>query len=434
MTTEVATEPWSRRALRAIPGGVPGFHRLFGEGAPVFLVRGEGAEVIDTDGRRYLDFVLGKGPMILGHGNEAVTEAVVRVIRDSPMLGLTSPVAIEAAEILLEDFPARWRIRFHKSGSEACAGAVRMARAKTGRMMVVSSGYHGWHDWCSPDAPGAAPTGGFADFGYDLARLEALLDDNRGRVAAVIVEPQPGFLASSFYAAAMRAAHAAGALFILDEVKSAYRAPTQLIASALDPAPDLVVLGKAISNGFCVSCVAGPEDLMSLSDRLHVGTTYDFETGALAAIRATVPILRALDVAATLCARAEGVAATLNQVLERRDAPARAFATGAGFRIGFLDPDLEAAFYEGVWKRGVLLYPFDNQFLSIAHDAPVLARLAEVVDETLAAAPGWSDAGWRDAADRHLHQFPNRKGFLFGAPGPGGTIHRASTPQPEHQT
>jgi glutamate-1-semialdehyde 2,1-aminomutase len=426
VTAYVSSQTWLERARRSIPGGVPGFHRLFPATEPLFVDRGRGAWVYDTDGRAYLDFVLGKGPVILGHAHEAVTASVIRAIQDSPSLGLTSPVAIEAAETLLAFFPAGHQVRFHKSGSEACAAAVRMARAHTGRRTIVSSGYHGWHDWCSPGAPGSQGDA-FADFHYDLARLASLLERHGNDVAAVIVEPQPGFLVPAFYAKASDAARSAGALFILDEVKSAFRVPTFIVASALASPPDLVIAGKAMANGFCVSCVVGPSDLMALSDSLHVSTTFDFETGPLAAIRATVPLLGDGEVPAVLCARAETLAAQLNEVFEARDVAARAFPTGAGFRIGFLCPDQEAAFYAGIWREGMLLYPFDNQFLSLAHGAEEFQRLNDATEVTLAAiGPARERLGWRDAAGRLLNGFPNRKGFLSNAPGPDGTARCVS--------
>ena len=424
-----SSEQLFKRACQSLPGGVPGFHRLFSSANPLFMVRGRGAWLYDADDRAFLDFVLGKGPVILGHGHEVVTEAVIRAIRDAPMLGLMSPLAVEAAETLLELFPAGSRLRFHKSGSEGCAAAVRMARAHTGRAKIVSSGYHGWHDWCSPNAPGARGEGDFHEFAYDLCRLATLLKQHGDEVAAVIVEPQPGFLELGFYTTAADLARRAGALFILDEVKSGCRVPAFTVASSLPSAPDLVILSKAISNGFCVSCTVGPESLMTLSDRLHVGGTFDFESGPLAAIAPTIRLLRDGNVPAVLCARAAALAKHLNSVFQSRDTGARAFATGAGFRIGFLCPQQEAAFYENIWQRGILLYPFDNQFLSSAHADQDLEHLVEIVDQTLCALATTPQSSWSDAAGLLLNGFPNRKGFLAQAPGPEGIPVRAHVPE-----
>ena len=417
---------WLERARRAIPGGAPGFHRLFPDDRPVFATRGEGAWLYDTDERPYLDFVLGKGPIILGHGHPVVTEAVVEAIRRSPMLGLTSPVAIDAAEVLLEDFTPGHRLRFHKSGSEACAAAVRIARARSGRPIVLSCGYHGWHDWCSPEAPGVPAATGFVDFRYDLDRLSDLLLAHRDLVAAIIVEPQPGYLAPGFYADVAAMAESDGAMFILDEVKSGFRVTGGLVANSLPAQPDLVVLGKAISNGFCVSCVVGEADLMAMAERLHVATTYDFETGPLAAIVATVGELRCGKVATLLSERAEKLAIRLNAVFDAHDTAAQAFATGAGFRFGFLDPEVEAAFYRAAWENGILLYPFDNQFLSLAHDTRELTHFVETADTVLSTIGGTGDFRRADAIDRPLHAFPNRKGFLVGAQGPAGRSDNTS--------
>lgn len=434
MSQEGSGEALLGRARRAIPGGIPGFHQIFPEADPIFVTHGSGAILYDTSGRDYLDLVLGKGPVILGHADPEVTRAVCDAQSKSSMLGLMSPVAVEAAELLLQDFPADWRIRFHKSGSEACAAAVRMARAETGRPIILSCGYHGWHDWCSPSAPGVVESACFFDFGYDLVRLEGLLSEYGDLVAAVIVEPQPGFLSQHFYEIAATMARRAGALFLLDEVKSAFRVPGNYVAMTISEMPDLVMLGKAIANGSCVSCTAGPQALMALSDQLHVGTTFDYECAPLAAICATVPRLREQSIASLLCQRAQELVARLNDLLQTTGFPARAFATGAGWRMGFADPSQERQFYQAMWKRRVLLYPFDNQFLATSHGDDEIHRLIDAFAASLAeCALAGSPFGWRDVERRNLNEFPSRKGFLASAPGPTGyaakDLHNLSEPE-----
>ena len=138
------------KAERLIPSCSQTFSKSptqFVQGAsPVFLARGQGSHVWDVDGNEYIDYAMALGPVILGHHEPAVTEAVKRQLQDGIVFSLPHPLEVEVAELLTTIIPCAEMVRFGKNGSDATAGAVRVARAVTGRDVIASAGYHGWHD------------------------------------------------------------------------------------------------------------------------------------------------------------------------------------------------------------------------------------------------------------------------------------------------
>ena len=211
------------RARRVVPGASQTLSKapsMFVEGAyPVFLERGRGCRVWDVDGHEYVDYVLGLASITLGYAYPSVSEAVARQLERGSIFSLPHPLEVEVAERLKQVIPCAEMARFLKTGSEANAAAVRVARAATGRDVLAIGGYHGWHDWYAVTTP--RPKGIPKDlaklvvpFTYnDLASLEAALDEHRGRVAAVIMEPvlldepAPGFLAGDRKSTRLNSSH-----------------------------------------------------------------------------------------------------------------------------------------------------------------------------------------------------------------------------------
>ena len=412
------------RAARVIPGGVLGFHKLMApELFPAFAARGAGAYVEDLEGQRYVDYILGKGPVILGHGHPAVDAAVRAQLAAGNMLGLSIAAQVTVAEALLTWFPHAERVRFHKTGSDACSAAVRLARVSTGRPWILSSGYHGWHDWCSRGERGVPSDAVYCeDFHYDLDELERQLARHAGATAAIFVEPQPSYLAPGFYRELVALARAHGCLVMFDEVKTGLRVVGGSVQHQLDLAADLTVVSKALANGFCLSAVLGRADHLELSERTHISTTYDVEAIPYAAAAATLGELARPGTLERLHASGMAVVDGLNQRFAALDIPARAFGPGAMFRIGFAEPARELAFYSRLAREGVQLYPHDNHFLSTAHDQTTLERTLAAAERALdasrdAAPPALHHA---DIADRTIAQFPSRKGFLHNAKSPNG--------------
>ena len=301
--TEPRTYPRSldllARARRVVPGASQTLSKgpaMFVEGAyPVYLQRGSGCRVWDVDGHEYVDYILGLASITLGYAYPAVTEAVARQLAEGSIFSLPHPLEVEISERLAALIPCAEMVRFVKTGSEADAAAVRIARAATGREIVLFAGYHGWHEWhaiTTPRSKGIPKDMGrfVAPFAYnDLDSLERALEEHRGRVAAVIMEPvlldepRPGFLAG-----VKAAAHRHGALLIFDEIVSGFRWAVGGAQEHFGVVPDLATFGKGMANGLPLAAVVGRRDLMAEFDEIFVSSTFGGDTLALAACRATL--------------------------------------------------------------------------------------------------------------------------------------------------
>jgi glutamate-1-semialdehyde 2,1-aminomutase len=349
----------SRAALadagRHLPGGVGSDFRL----GPTALVidRGQGPFVWDIDGNRYIDYLCGAGPIILGHDHPVVVEAAIAQVRRGVQTGGENRNEHEAASLAASIIPCAEQVRFTNTGSEAVGLALRLVRAATGRDVIVKfqGHYHGWYDpmfIAGPgrglDEPGSAgldpavtastrvvPNG-------DLEALAAALTP--GDVAAVIVEPYwRGYRwhAESFLSGALSLAHAAGSLVIFDEVLSGFRVAPGGAQTVLGITPDLSTLAKAVANGFPVGGVAEPRSLMSLMGGgpvVHPGT-YNGNPLSMAAAVATLRELRTGEPHARIEDQGRRLMAGLADVVRVRFPGARTEGVPASFRLFLGGPD-----------------------------------------------------------------------------------------------
>ncbi|HEY1725824.1 MAG TPA: glutamate-1-semialdehyde 2,1-aminomutase [Steroidobacteraceae bacterium] len=277
-----------QRAVRVSPGGVHSPVRAFRGvgGTPRFMTGGSGALLRDVDGRDYVDYCMAFGPLILGHADPGVRQAAETALARGWSLGTAEPYSLELAELITGQLPWVESIRFVNSGTEAVMSALRVARAATGRSAILKFDgcYHGHADPMllrsgsglaeapQPDSAGLAPDAIRHTLVAPLddeAALEALFARHGGDIAAVIIEPLPanyGLLPQrpEFLQAVARAARAAGALLILDEVISGFRIGFQGYAGLSGIHPDLVTYGKVIGGGFPVGAYGGRRALMDL--------------------------------------------------------------------------------------------------------------------------------------------------------------------------
>jgi glutamate-1-semialdehyde 2,1-aminomutase len=303
-----------RHALNRIPGGSMLLSKraemlLPGEW-PAYFDRASGCHVWDLDGKRYLDVgLMGVGTNILGYAHPKVDEAVQRVVAKGALSTLNSPEEVELADRLCDLHPWAEMARFTRSGGEACAVAVRIARAASGKDAVAFCGYHGWHDWylaanlsdeaaldghlitgLSPAGVPRALSGTSRPFAYnDLDSLEALLEV--GDVGTIIMEversvpPAPGFLEG-----VRRLATVHGAVLVFDECTSGFRQVLGGHHLTLGVEPDIAILGKTLGNGFAINAVIGRRPVMEAANRTFISSTFWTErigpTAALAALAA----------------------------------------------------------------------------------------------------------------------------------------------------
>ncbi len=300
-----------------LPGGVNSNFRMGISPTPLIFERAEGPYLYDIDGNQLIDYYLGMGPMILGHNPEPVLKAVAEQLKYGILYAGQSEIEFEAARLFCEIVPCAEMVRFNCAGSEVVQAALRVARAATGRSIIVKfeGHYHGWLDnvlWSiapTPDqfGPETSPTPIPASAGQDLpagqhtevlpwnnlALLEARL--RRGDVAAVIMEPAmcntSAIAPTQGYLEGVRdVCSETGTLLIFDEIITGFRLAPGGAQQRLGVIPDLATFGKAIANGFPVSALAGRADLMgqmATGGVLH-GGSYNALPAAMAAVVATL--------------------------------------------------------------------------------------------------------------------------------------------------
>ena len=376
-----SSQKWLARAQRVIPGG----HHLSGrvlttpDRSPMYIERGRGCRITDVDGNEYVDYLMAFGAFLLGYADPEVDAAAGRELEQGPLLSMNRPQHVLFAEALVGRFAGADMAVPMKTGSEATTAALRIARRATGRRRVARAGYHGWHDWCLPLDP-AVPAGLDAQVlefnANDPPSLEAVFARHPGEIAAVILAPEMVLPPRpEVFLALQESTHRHGALFVLDEVKTAFRTAPGSVQARLGLKPDITTLSKGLSNGWPVAAVLGRRDVMNCAAGMHLSATYHGDTAAMAAALATLRIVEERRVADHVWALGQRLIDGLNGIARDLDVPAGSY--GEPFPpMPFLRFDhphpqtndaLRTAFYEAMLERGVLLHPRHMWFISYAH-------------------------------------------------------------------
>ncbi len=353
---------------------------LFGaEPGPRRMTRSAGCRVWDDEGREYVDFGMALGAVALGYAHPAVTAAAQAAVRDGVVGTLPPVLELRLAERLLPWVPHGEAVRFLKTGAEAVAAAVRLARVVTGRARVLTAGYHGWLDWCQMTAgvPDAVRALHRPIRFNDRADLAAALAEG-APPAAIVIEPVvEGPPDPVWLQAARDATTQAGAVLIFDEIKTGIRFGPGGAAARYGVPSDLVVLGKALGNGFPIAAVVGPRTVLAAATRTWISSTLATETVALAAAEAVLEVCESTEALAQLRDAGQRFFAGA-QALARRWS---GLVTDVGgvpefsfFR--FADDACSARVAAAAAKRGVLIRRGPYNFPSAAHAPPL-------IDETL---------------------------------------------------
>jgi glutamate-1-semialdehyde 2,1-aminomutase len=420
-----------RSACSAIPAGVNSTARAPWSGwdpYPLFVDRGEGAYLYDVDGNKYIDYLLGLGPMILGHRPPKVTAAVVEQIqRRGTVFAL--PTAEEAllAHKIIRAVPSVEQVRLCNTGTEAVIYALRLARAFTGREKVIrfEGMYHGFSDavyWSKhpsieaagpddrpiavPQGPGLSKTTGEHLIilpWNDAEALRAAVAREGDAIAAILTEPvmcNTGcILPEDGYLEAMREiADSRGIVLIYDEVITGFRLGYGGAQSMYGIRPDITVFAKGLGGGFPVAALGGRRDIMSLvaNGTVSMAGTYSANGIAVAAANAALDELSAPGKFEALFARCTRLYEGLARIFDRHALPARVVGLGPVSQVWFADRPIrnyrDAARYadhalfrrwwEGMLERDVLFHPgaFENLFVSFAHSDPDIDRTLEAAD------------------------------------------------------
>ncbi|MBA2283550.1 MAG: aminotransferase class III-fold pyridoxal phosphate-dependent enzyme [Acidimicrobiia bacterium] len=289
-----------QRAEAVIPLGTQTLSKSptqFVRGAhPLYIARGRGAHLWDVDSNEWIDEPMALGPVLLGYAEPAVDDAIRAQLDDGITFTLMHPLEVEVAERIVALCPGVEAVRFAKSGSDAVTGAVRAARAHTGRERVVAVGYHGWHDWyIGTTTRNAGVPAGVQALTTTVAYgdLDALTDElARGGVAAVVLEPSGATVPSPGYLTGLvDAVRTAGAVSVFDEVITGFRLAPGGARERYGAIPDLSCYGKALGNGMPIAAVAGAWPLMREFERIFFSGTHGGEALSLAAARAVLDVI-----------------------------------------------------------------------------------------------------------------------------------------------
>ena len=421
------SEQLFEKAKQLFPGGVNSPVRAFGAvgGTPPFMDRGIGPFLFDVDQRRYVDYVLSYGPLVLGHAHPEVVAAINAAVARGTSFGAPNEPAVRLAELIQKWMPSMEMLRFVNSGTEATMTALRLARAYTGRNKIVKfeGCYHGHADFLLvqagsgvatlglPDSPGvtAANACDTLTAAYnDLAFVESLFEQSGDEIAAIIVEPVAGNMGlvaprDGFLQGLQRVCQKHGALLIFDEVMTGFRVAPGGAQQHFGVIPDLTTLGKVIGGGLPVGAYGGRADIMQMVAPL--GPMY--QAGTLSGN----PLAMVAGKATLQGLMTEGTWAQLEKAGDELDRGIRAAASRHGIpislkRIGSMSgmyfSELPPAnwtevaqtevgrfkkYFHTLLANGVFVAPspFEASFLSTAHDSEAIEITLNAIDKALEA-------------------------------------------------
>ena len=423
-----ASEELFAAACQVLPGGVNSPVRAYRSVGltPRFIQRAEGSSIYDVEGRRYIDYVCSWGPMILGHNHPVIREAVEKAVVDGLSFGAPTPREVEIAQLMVEMVPGLEMVRMVNSGTEAVMSALRLARGATGRDKLIKfeGCYHGHSDCMLVNAGSSALAGGHpssagvpegaakdtltAQFN-DLSSVQALLEANRGEVAAVIVEPVAANMgvvgpAPGFLQGLRELCDQHGTLLIFDEVITGFRLAPGGAQEYFGVKADLVTYGKIIGGGMPVGAYGGSRALME-----HVapcGPVYQAGTlsGNPVAMAAGLAQLRYLHDHPQVYTHINDMGASLAQdmgkLCEKSQVPVAINQVGSLLSPFFTptqvstfvdakgsDVGMYARYFGEMLQRGIYLAPaqFEAMFLSDAHSGEDLTATLEAFQQTLEA-------------------------------------------------
>ena len=374
---------------------------------PAYYKKANGVQVTDLDDKTYSDMsFMGIGANILGYCDPDVDKAVISAVESGSMSTLNAPEEVELAELLLEAHPWADMVRYAKTGGEALSIAVRIARACTGRDIVLVCGYHGWHDWylaanlekgdplsyvhLSGLEPKGVPTG-LADtnfiFSYnDIESFKELVDRYKGKIAAVVMEPiRNSYPENDFLNRIRKVTEENGILLIFDEVSSGFRLCCGGAHLVLGITPDIITLGKAMSNGYPMAAIVGKGSVMKAAQDTFISSTYWTERIGLVAAIATMKKYKERKVEAHLDRIGQSVKDGLLKCARKHNISIAVSGINplAHFEFKYADSLVYKTYFtQEMLKKGYLATT--SIYASYAHNMDIVEKYLEAVDEVFA--------------------------------------------------
>jgi glutamate-1-semialdehyde 2,1-aminomutase len=414
------SEDLLKRALRIIPLGTQTFSKSktqFPYGvSPYYIQRGQGSRVWDADGNEYIDFINGLSSITLGHCDPDVTEAVSRQMSEGVIFSLPHKIELEVAEKIAEMVPCAEMVRYGKNGSDATTGAIRLARAYTGREHVAVCGYHGWQDWYigSTARNKGVPLSTQRlthPFQYNnLESLKNIFNQFSGQVATVILEPMNSVIPEiGFLEGVKEITHKNGAVLVFDETITGFRYANGGAQEYFGVTPDIATFGKGLANGYPVSAVAGKADIMKLMEEIFFSFTFGGETLSLAASLATLDKMQREPVIDTLYKQGEKVLNGVEKLIDRYEMQQILSISGnpTWTFISFKDTNnysqwqIKSLFLQEVFNKGILTFGTHN--MSYSHSDDDVKCLLNVYSDVF---PLLKEAIERNTLDKYLRCKP----------------------------
>ncbi|MFM1876754.1 MAG: glutamate-semialdehyde -aminomutase [Bacteroidota bacterium] len=420
------SEQHFEKAKTLFPGGVNSPVRAFGSvgGTPRFITKGKGSRVWDADGNEYIDFCASWGPLILGHANEKVENAIIAAVKEGTSFGAPTVQENELAELILSNHRYVEKIRFVSSGTEAVMSAIRLARGYTGRNKIIKfeGCYHGHVDSLLVKAgSGLVTFGNSSSAGVpqsfvnetvvvalnDIEAVKDAFEQFKNDIAAVIIEPIPannGLLLQDgkFLRALREVCSDEGALLIFDEVISGFRVGFEGAAGLYDIKPDIITLGKIIGGGMPVGAFASSEKIMNSIAPLgpvYQAGTLSGNPVAMAAGKAALEQLLEPDFYPSMEKKTKKLVSAVLEHVEEKDFKVKMFSVGSIYWIAFSDrPSIRSSaeidpesmniyrkFYHALLDNGFYIGPsgYEVGFVSAAHSDDEIAEAARIINLAL---------------------------------------------------
>ncbi len=399
----------NERAHAVIPGGAHTYAKgddQYPVSAPPFIARGKGCHAWDLGGREYIEYGIGLRAVTLGHAFEPVIQAAMQALQHGCNYNRPSPLELQCAEQLQALVPGAEMVKFCKDGSTAVDGAIRLARAYTGRTLIAACADHPFFstsDWfiggteMNAGIPASAQQQ-LLKFRYnDLDSLRALFDQHPGQIACVVMEVTRTEAPAPHYLQQLQAlTHRAGAVLVFDEMITGFRWHLGAAQSLYGVTADLSAFGKAMANGFAVSALVGRRELMQLGGAGHdkdrvflMSTTHGAETHGLAAALATMQFYQQHPVIETLHARGARLRAGFDRAAARHGVQQQVKLLSRDCNLLFATLDaqgqpsqvLRTLFMQELVRRSVLAPSF---VVSYSHSEADIDHTVEAIDAALA--------------------------------------------------
>jgi glutamate-1-semialdehyde 2,1-aminomutase/spore coat polysaccharide biosynthesis protein SpsF len=364
---------------------------------PLFIRSANGCEVTDVDGNVYIDYGMALGPFILGYSDPDVNKAVSEQLKEGTMFTLPHPLEVQVAELIIENVPCAEMIRFGKNGSDATSAAIKLARAFTGKEKIIVCGYHGWQDWyiASTEKDAGIPKRMkelVISLKYnDIDMLKEILSKHEKEgIAGLIMEPVGAIPPeNNFLEEVRKITRENKVILIFDELFTGFRWSMGGAQEYFNVIPDLACFGKAIANGFPVSCIAGKREIMQKFEDVFFSFTYGGETLSLAAIIATIKKLKSHKVHEHIEKWGDYLIDGINNLIQKHNLDKYLSIIGYPFKSVFMfngsenftSLELKTFFQQECAKRGLLFIGY--HLISYAHKKEHIDFTLEIYNDVM---------------------------------------------------